>query len=202
MTSEAERRDETTTAKVTADAKPDVTPDVTPDMTPDMTADATPDATAEETGASAGETARAHRDAETADGDTKMAGGSAETMNVGAETATAAETTVDAAVQPPTPALEAVVALEAVASPVEPSPLSPLPTSPQQEGARIRDSLETIKTAVVWLIVIQILTILSPLLRVSLKWMLLVGLVLTLGSFAVGAVAYLKAQRAQRGLPE
>jgi hypothetical protein len=77
-------------------------------------------------------------------------------------------------------------------------PPTPLP----EEGARIGNSLETIKTAVVWLVVIQILTILSPLLPVSLKWALIVGAVLTLSSFAVAVLAYLKAQRAQRGLPE
>jgi hypothetical protein len=75
------------------------------------------------------------------------------------------------------------------------------PPSPQ-DGARVRNSLETIKTAIVWLVVIQILTILSPLLPTSLTWTLIVGVVLTTGSFAVAAVAYLKAQRAQRSLPE
>jgi|GEM_PF-2189588 len=74
--------------------------------------------------------------------------------------------------------------------------------SPQEDAARIRNSLETIKTAVVWLVVIQILTILSPLLPASLKWMLIVGVVLTLSSFAVAAVAYLRAQSAQRSFPE
>lgn len=73
---------------------------------------------------------------------------------------------------------------------------------PPPDFAHIGNSLETVKTAVVWLVVIQILTILSPLLRVSLKWALIVGAVLTLGSFAVAAVAYLRAQRAQRSLPE
>ncbi|MCA1566543.1 MAG: hypothetical protein LC803_13055 [Acidobacteria bacterium] len=79
---------------------------------------------------------------------------------------------------------------------------TPPPSPPPEEGARIGNSLETIKTAVVWLVVIQILTILSPLLRASLKWTLIVGVVLTLSSFAVGVLAYLKAQRAQRSLPE
>ena len=73
---------------------------------------------------------------------------------------------------------------------------------PPQDNARIRDSLEAIKTAVVWLVVLQLLTILSPLLRVSLKWTIIVGLILMLGSFAVGGVAYLKARSAQRGFPE
>ena len=76
------------------------------------------------------------------------------------------------------------------------------PPSPQEDGARVGNSLETIKTAIVWLVVIQILTILSPLLRVSLKWALIVGAVLTLSSFGVAAVAYLRAQRAQRSLPD
>jgi hypothetical protein len=190
MTSEAERRDEATKAT-------NVTTDVTPQVTPDVTA--------EETGASAGETARADEGATTTDMGAKTADMGAATVDEETTTATASAlsaasapstASTPAAVQPATPVVEAV------ASPVEPAHLSPLPTSPQQEGARIRHALETIKTAVVWLIVIQILTILSPLLRVSLKWMLLVGLVLTLGSFAVGVVAYLKAQRAQSGLPE
>lgn len=75
------------------------------------------------------------------------------------------------------------------------------PLSPP-DGARVSNSLETVKTAVVWLVVIQLLTILSPLLRVSLKWTLVVGVVLVLSSFALGVVAYVKAQRAQRALPE
>jgi hypothetical protein len=73
---------------------------------------------------------------------------------------------------------------------------------PPQDNARLRDSLEAIKTAVVWLVVLQLLTILSPLLRVSLKWTVIVGLILMLGSFAVGGVAYLKARSVQRGFPE
>jgi hypothetical protein len=39
-------------------------------------------------------------------------------------------------------------------------------------------------------------------LRVSLKWALIVGVVLSLSSFAIGVYAYLKARRTQRGLPE
>ena len=118
----------------------------------------------------------------------------------------------------PTPETLAAATPETLAGTVTPAPVQPttdpaaavdardttLPLSspPPEEGARLGSSLETIKTAVVWLVVIQILTILSPLLPVSLKWLLVVGLVLTLSSFAVAAVAYLKARRAQRGLPE
>jgi len=66
---------------------------------------------------------------------------------------------------------------------------------PPPDNTRLRDSLEAIKTAVVWLVVINILTVLSPLLRLSLKWTLVVGLILTLSSFTIGGVAYLKARR-------
>jgi Kef-type K+ transport system membrane component KefB len=66
----------------------------------------------------------------------------------------------------------------------------------------VRDALEAIKTAVVWLVVVQILTILSPLLNVPLKWALIVGVALSLSSFTIGLYAYLKARRTQRGLPE
>jgi hypothetical protein len=67
---------------------------------------------------------------------------------------------------------------------------------------RVRDSLEVIKTAIVWLVVINILTVLSPLLWLPLKWALVVGVLLTAGSFVVGGLAYLRARGAQRGLPE
>ncbi|HEX8457631.1 MAG TPA: hypothetical protein VF656_10060 [Pyrinomonadaceae bacterium] len=70
------------------------------------------------------------------------------------------------------------------------------------DNARLRDALEAIKTGIVWLVVIQILTILSPLLRTSLKWTLIVGVLLVAGGLAVAAVAYRKALRAQRGIPE
>ena len=70
------------------------------------------------------------------------------------------------------------------------------------DNARIRDSLEAIKTAVVWLVVINILTVLSPLLRVPLKWTLAVGVLLIVGSLVLGCVAYLKARGAQRRIPE
>ena len=66
---------------------------------------------------------------------------------------------------------------------------------PPPENTRLRDSPEAVKTAVVWLVVINILTVLSPLLRLSLKWTLVVGLSLTLSSFTIGGVAYLKARR-------
>ncbi|MCA1555186.1 MAG: hypothetical protein LC747_00675 [Acidobacteria bacterium] len=66
---------------------------------------------------------------------------------------------------------------------------------PTLENTRITDSLEAIKTAVVWLVVINILTVLSPLLRLSLKWTVVVGLILTVSSFTIGGVAYLKARR-------
>ena len=102
--------------------------------------------------------------------------------------ATVAVTAMPSAAQPAATAAEA-----RDAPPVE---------SPPWEGARVRDSLEAIKTAVVWLVVLQILTILSPLLRVSIKWALIVGVALTLGTFAVGGVAYLKARRMQDGFPE
>ena len=70
------------------------------------------------------------------------------------------------------------------------------------DNARIRDSLEAIKTAVVWLVVINILTVLSPLLRVPLKWTLAVGVLLIVSSLVLGCVAYLKARGAQRRIPE
>jgi len=66
---------------------------------------------------------------------------------------------------------------------------------PPPENTHVRDSPEAVKTAVVWLVVINILTVLSPLLRLSLKWALVVGLILTVSSFAIGGVAYLKAGR-------
>jgi hypothetical protein len=94
-------------------------------------------------------------------------------------------------------------AMPATTDPAAPAAeaIDPLPLPPP-DTARVNDSLEAIKTAIVWLVVLQILTILSPLLRVSLKWSLVVGLVLTVSSFAVSGVAYLKARQAQRGLPE
>lgn len=74
-------------------------------------------------------------------------------------------------------------------------------TQPHDE-THIRDTLEVIKTAVVWLVVINLLTVLSPLLWLSLKWTIVVGVLLTGGSIAIGCVTYLRARRAQRGLPE
>jgi len=75
--------------------------------------------------------------------------------------------------------------------------------APLPENTRIRDSLEAIKTAIVWLVVINILTVLSPLLQVSLKWTLAVGGLLIAGSLTIGCVAYLKARGAQeRRIPE
>jgi hypothetical protein len=71
-----------------------------------------------------------------------------------------------------------------------------------RDEVRVRESLEVLKTAVVWLVVINILTVLSPLLRVSLKWALFVGILLTVSSVVVGCVAYLRAHGAQRHLPE
>jgi hypothetical protein len=65
------------------------------------------------------------------------------------------------------------------------------------ENTRIRDSLEAIKTAVVWLVVINILTVLSPLLQAPLKWTLAIGVLLIVGSLTIGCVAYLKARSAQ-----
>jgi len=70
------------------------------------------------------------------------------------------------------------------------------------ENTRIRDSLEAIKTAVVWLVVINILTVLSPLLQASLKWTLAIGVLLIVGSLTIGCVAYLKARGEQRRIPE
>ena len=71
-----------------------------------------------------------------------------------------------------------------------------------QEEVCARESLEAIKTAVVWLVVINILTVLSPLLWLPLKWALAVGVLLTAGSIAIGVVAYLRARGMQRRLPE
>ena len=70
------------------------------------------------------------------------------------------------------------------------------------DALRIRDSLEVIKTAVVWLVVINILTVLSPLLWLPLKWALVVGFLLTAGSVVVGGLAYLRARGTQRHFPE
>ena len=67
---------------------------------------------------------------------------------------------------------------------------------------RLRESLEVIKTAVVWLVVINILTVLSPLLWLPLKWALAVGFLLTAGSVVIGGLAYLRARGVQRRLPE
>ena len=71
-----------------------------------------------------------------------------------------------------------------------------------QDEVRVRESLEAIKTAVVWLVVINILTVLSPLLWLPLKWALAVGVLLTASSIVIGVVAYLRARGMQRGLPE
>jgi hypothetical protein len=70
------------------------------------------------------------------------------------------------------------------------------------DEVRIRESLEVIKTAVVWLVVINILTVLSPLLWLPLKWALVVGVLLTVSSVVIGCVAYLRARGTQRHLPE
>lgn len=70
------------------------------------------------------------------------------------------------------------------------------------DEVRLRASLETIKTAVVWLVVINILTVLSPLLWLPLKWALAVGVLLTAGSVVIGGLAYLRARGMQRRLPE
>jgi len=75
--------------------------------------------------------------------------------------------------------------------------------APPPENTRIRDSLEAIKTAVVWLVVINILTVLSPLLQAPLKWTLAIGVLLIVGSLTIGCVAYLKARGAlERRIPE
>jgi hypothetical protein len=71
-----------------------------------------------------------------------------------------------------------------------------------QDEWRVRASLEVIKTAVVWLVVINILTVLSPLLRLPLKWSLAVGFLLTASSVVIGGLAYLRARGMQRRLPE
>jgi hypothetical protein len=140
------------------------------------------------------------------------ADGAAATEATAAVEATAAEDargeTVEGAATPET--LAGVEGAETPATMHTPAPSAEeardttITTTPPlpPDGAHIGNSLETIKTAVVWLVVIQILTILSPLLRASLKWALIVGAVLTLSSFAVAAVAYLRAQRAQRSFPE
>jgi hypothetical protein len=73
---------------------------------------------------------------------------------------------------------------------------------PLQDDVHIRESLEVIKTAVVWLVVINILTVLSPLLRLPLKWRLVVGVILAVGSAVIGYMAYLRARAAQSRLPE
>lgn len=131
---------------------------------------------------------------EAAGGATELNGATAAAGSTGE---TAAATAMPASAQP-----TATTAAQPTATAAEAPATPPLSSLPPQEGARVRDSLEAIKTAVVWLVVLQILTILSPLLRVSIKWALIVGLVLTLATFAVGGVAYLKARRMQDGLPE
>ncbi|HEV2799960.1 MAG TPA: hypothetical protein VGW12_05670 [Pyrinomonadaceae bacterium] len=111
------------------------------------------------------------------------------------------ETTAAASVE--TPATETVPA-----SAVVPAVAAAMTANASETGAtpmdnvRMRDGLEAIKTAIVWLVVIQILTILSPLLRLSLKWTLIVGFLLIASGLAVAVVAYRKAQRAQRSIPE
>jgi hypothetical protein len=126
------------------------------------------------------------------------AAGGAEAIAAKAEEARG-ETVAEAATSETAAGAEMAAAINPAAPSAEDA--SDMITTPQ-DGARVGNSLETIKTAIVWLVVIQILTILSPLLRASLKWALIVGAVLTLSSFAVAAVAYLRAQRAQRSLPE
>ncbi|HEV2880396.1 MAG TPA: hypothetical protein VGX24_03735 [Pyrinomonadaceae bacterium] len=150
-----------------------------PDATAGGAAEATAEVTAEATTTGSGETVAGAATPETFAG--------AVTLETSAEAAT------PTAIPPTGDPAATVEARDATLPPSSPPP---------EEGTRIGNSLEAIKTAVVWLVVIQILTILSPLLRVSLKWSLVVGLILTLSSFAVGVVAYLKAQRAQRNLPE
>ena len=70
------------------------------------------------------------------------------------------------------------------------------------EEAGVRESLEVVKTAIVWLVVINLLTVLSPLLWLSLKWTIVVGVLLTGSSIVIGCVTYLRARAAQRRLPE
>lgn len=73
-------------------------------------------------------------------------------------------------------------------------------TTPEEAG--VRESLEVVKTAVVWLVVINLLTVLSPLLWLSLKWTIIVGVLLTASSIVIGCVTYLRARATQRRLPE
>lgn len=83
-------------------------------------------------------------------------------------------------------------------------------TTQQQAGgatatldeAGVREFLEVVKTAIVWLVVINLLTVLSPLLWLSLKWTIIVGVLLTGSSIVIGCVTYLRARAAQRRLPE
>jgi hypothetical protein len=195
MTSEEQRRDAATTAV------PDVMRDAAQATgAPDDAVEATPSS-----GGSTGTTTGTAIPAEaTMPAEITIP---AETM-ISAETAMLAETAMPAETM-----MRAETAMPATGNPAAPaleaSDATPLPldardatTALPQEAVSVRDSLEAIKTAVVWLVVLQILTILSPLLRVSLKWALIVGVVLSVGSFAVAVLAYLKAQRAQRGLPE
>ena len=70
------------------------------------------------------------------------------------------------------------------------------------DEAGVRESLEVVKTAIVWLVVINLLTVLSPLLWLSLKWTIVVGVLLTGSSIVIGCVAYLRARKTQRRLPE
>lgn len=72
----------------------------------------------------------------------------------------------------------------------------------QLDEAHVREALEVFKTAVVWLVVINLLTVLSPLLWLSLKWTIVVGVLLTAASIVIGCVTYMRARAMQRRLPE
>lgn len=111
-------------------------------------------------------------------------------------TEAAAPTTANAPVAAASAPVTALATTRGVAAETTPEVASP------PDNARVRDSLEAIKTAVVWLIVVNILTVLSPLLRLSIKWTLIVGFALTLACVVVGCAAYLKARATQRLFPE
>jgi hypothetical protein len=70
------------------------------------------------------------------------------------------------------------------------------------DPAGARDLLESNKTAVVWLVVVNVLTTLATLVPLPLKWALAVFAGLALGSAALGYLAYTRAARAQKMISE
>jgi hypothetical protein len=84
----------------------------------------------------------------------------------------------------------------------ETKPDAPCDATGARAEVQLTAALEVIKTALVWLVVINILTVLSPLLWLPLKWAVAVGVLLTGGSAVIGGLAYMRARGMQRHLPE